>query len=63
MAQVPIMNNKYFNYYKNFYTKNLKEKIEEVYFIKSEKIATKVLQIFSKKLLFKIEDKIFIILI
>tara|TARA_B110000902_G_C14110384_1_gene514088 strand:- start:77 stop:571 length:495 start_codon:yes stop_codon:yes gene_type:complete len=61
-ASIPTINNKYFDYYKNYFkSKIIKQNIEEVYFIKDEKISTKVFtNIFSKNCYTRYEDDLFI---
>lgn len=62
-ASIPMAGNKYFLYYKNFlYEKLLKEKIYEVYFIKSENLSVGVFtQFFEKNCYSKEESDLFII--
>jgi len=61
-ASIPMLNNKYFNYYKNFlYKKIINNKIEEVYFIKSEGLDFKgFTQFFHEDCYQKSEGNIFI---
>ena len=62
-ASIPIIKNKYFDYYKNFFrNKLLKDQINQVYFIKIENISTEIFTNFiEKKCYTKSEDNIFIV--
>jgi hypothetical protein len=62
-ASVPMLNNKYFNYYKTFLYKKLEDNnINEIYIIKGDEIETEIVtQFFSKDCYQIIEDDVFII--
>lgn len=62
-ASVPMLYNKYFNFYKKFLYKKLEDNnIYEIYIIKVDEIETEIVtQFFSKGCYQKIEDDIFII--
>ena len=61
-ASIPTINDKHFEYYKNFFKKiMINEKIEEIYFIKIEKISTKIVtNLINEKCYSKFEDEVFI---
>ena len=61
-ASIPTNDNEHFNYYKSFFkNKIIKKKIEEIYFIKSEKISTKIFtDLVEQKCYSKFENEIYI---
>ena len=61
-ASIPIIKNKYFDYYKNYFkSKIINQNIEKIYFIKNENISIKIFtNLFSKNCYTRYEDDLFI---